>query len=93
VRGMNGRAKRPNKNNRAPLDLMQEGKMDDDEWATEVAKMELCFKELEKRGLIVDCGEKRWAERSGCFQTVYKLAPGVTEKDCRTLCNVPMASV
>lgn len=65
--------------------------VDDYEWAAAVAKIEAAFQNLEKKGLVVASG-KRWAPRSGCWQTVYETAPGVTDEDYRALCNVPMAS-
>jgi hypothetical protein len=61
--------------------------VDDDEWAAGVAAIEAAFKNLEKKGLIVACGQ-RWAERIGCMQTAYRIAPGITDKDW---CDVPMA--
>jgi hypothetical protein len=45
-----------------------------------VAEMEAAFQDPAKRGVVVACGQ-RWAERTGCMQTVYALAPGVTREN------------
>ncbi len=45
------------------------------EAALQGAELEAALQDLEKKGLVLACGQ-RWAEHSGRMQTVYKPAPG-----------------
>jgi kynurenine formamidase len=54
--------------------------IDNDAWAAEVTEMDVAFEALERRGLVVACGQ-RWDEHRGRTQTIYKMAPGVTREN------------
>ena len=46
-------------------------------------EMQAIFEKMEQRGIVVDTGRKRWGLISQCWQTVYELAPGVTDEEYR----------
>ena len=48
-------------------------------------ELDAICKEMARRGIIVDTGRKRWEPISGACQTVWTLAPGVTEDEFRRL--------